>query len=79
MVDPSPPASATYRWITACFTNDRHADQTCFPVDQTTQRVIGYHLLAEDAGSIACAVTIGGTSYSSDLFTLHVSGMIMLI
>ena len=75
MVDPSPPAGATYRWSTSCFTNDIHTDQTCFPIGQTTQIVTGYHLLAEDAGPIACTVTIGGIDYASDLFTLRVSGM----
>ena len=78
MVDPSPPAGATYQWNTGgCFTNDRHFDQTCFPVGQTTQSVTGYHLLAEDAGIIACTVTIGGVNYASDTFTLHVSGKCM--
>ena len=76
MVDPSPPAGATYQWNTGgCFTNDRHTDQTCFPVDQTTQSVTGYHLLAEDAGPIACTLRIGGVNYPSDIFTLRVSGM----
>ena len=75
MMDPSPPAGATYRWNTGrCFTNGRHNTPTCFPVGQTTQSVIGYHLLAKDAGSIACAVTIGGVEYVSDVFTLRVSG-----
>ena len=75
MVNPIPPAGATYRWITACFTNDRHTDQTCFPAGQTTQSVNTDSLLAEDAGSIACIVTISGNDYASDLFTLRVSGI----
>ena len=75
MVDPSPPAGATYRWSTSCFTNNRHDTQTCFPAGQTTQSVNTNSLLAEDAGSIACTVTISGTNYASDLFTLRVSGM----
>ena len=78
MVDPSPPASATYWWITeTCFTNDRHNTPTCFPAGQTTQSVTGYHLLAEDAGHIACAVSIGGVGYASDVFRLRVSGTCM--
>ena len=75
MVEPSPPAGATYQWTTACFTNGHHTDQTCFAVGQTTQNVIGYHLLAEDAGSIACTVTIGGVDYTSAPLTLRVSGI----
>jgi len=74
MVDPSPPAGVTYQWITSCFTNSRHWDQTCFPAGQTTQSVTGYYLLAEDAGFIVCTATIGGTNYPSDAFTLRVSG-----
>ena len=79
MVNPSPPASATYQWNTGCFTNNRHAVQACFPVYQTTQSVTGYHLLAEDAGAIACIVTIGGTDYDSDLFGLRISGTCTLL
>ena len=75
MVDPSPPAGATYRWSTSCFTNDRHTDQTCFPAGQTTQSVNADSLLAEDAGSFGCAVTINDVNYGSDLFILRVSGM----
>ena len=76
MVEPSPPASATYQWNTGgCFTNDIHYTPTCFPTGQTTQTVTGYHLLAEDAGAITCIVTIGGVDYVSDVFTLRVSGI----
>jgi len=79
MVDPSPPAGATYRWSTwGCFTNFYHSVPTCFPAGQTTQSVTGYNILAEDAGYIACTVTIGGTDYASDfdsVFRLRVSGM----
>ena len=75
MVDPSPPAGATYRWNTACFVNNAHNTQTCFPFGQTTQSVTGYHLLAEDAGNIFCTVNISGDDYSSDQFTFRVSGM----
>ena len=73
--DGSVPAVTNYQWNTAaCFTNDRHNTPTCFPVGQTTKSVTGYHLLAEDAGTTACTVTIGGVDYASDLFTLRISG-----
>jgi len=75
MVDPLPPAGATYRWNTLCFTNNVHSDQTCFPFGQTTQSVTGYHLLAEDAGNIFCTVFISGVDYSSSQYSLRVSGM----
>ena len=77
MVDPSPPAGATYQWNTGgCFTNHRHYYPTCFPNGQTTQSVTGYHLLAEDAGTITCTVIIDGTTYTSDILTLRVSGTV---
>ena len=75
MVDPSPPADAAYRWITACFTNNIHRDQTCFPTGQITQSVTANNLLAEDAGSIFCRVTIGSSDFVSDLFKLRISGI----
>jgi len=75
MVDPSPPNGVTYRWITACFTNNIRTDQTCFPHGKTTQSVTANNLLAEDAGSIACGVTIGSSDFASDLFKLRISGI----
>ena len=76
MVDPSPPAGATYQWNTGgCFTNNAHNTPTCFPTGQTTQNIIGYNLLAEDAGNITCTVTINGGSITSGTFTLRISGM----
>ena len=76
MVDPSPPADTTYQWnTTGCFTNNRHNYPTCFPDGQTTQSVTGYHLLAEDAGTITCTVTTGGVDYISESLTLGISGI----
>ena len=76
MVDPSPPAGATYQWNTGgCYTNVRHNTPPCFPNDQTTQNITGNNLLAEDAGTITCNVTIGGVDYTSGPLTLRISGM----
>ena len=44
------------------------------PLDNIGQ-VTGYHLLAEDAGTIACVVTIGGVNYTGAPLTLRVSGI----
>jgi len=75
MADPSPPAGSTYWWNTVgCFTNGHITTPTCFPHDQTTQSVTGYHLLAKDAGIITCTVTIGGDDYTSEPLTLRISG-----
>ena len=77
LVYPIPPASTTYQWsTTGCFTNDRHDYPTCFPTGQTTQSVTGYHMLAEDAGPIACSAIIYGINFISDIFTLRVSGTV---
>ena len=76
VVNSSPsPSGITYRWnTTGCFTNEKHRDSTCFPTGQITQSVIGNNLLAEDAGTISCIVTINDTNYTSDPLTLRISG-----
>jgi len=76
MVDPSPPGGATYQWNTGgCFTNGHIITPTCFPTGQTTQSVTGNSLLAHDAGTISCAVTIGSDAYTSGPLTLRISGI----
>ena len=77
MVNPTPSSSVTYRWNTAgCYTNSKFtgSNPECFPHDQTTQKVTGNDLNAEDAGNITCTVTISGRDYTSQLFTLRISG-----
>jgi len=75
MVDPSPPAGASYWWTTTgCFTNSC-GEMRCFPAGQTTQNVTGDNLLAEDAGTINCTVTIFGVNYTSGSLTLRISGI----
>ena len=65
-----------YQWdTTGCFTNNARNTPTCFPTGQTTQSVTGNNLLAEDAGTITCAVTIGVVDYTSDPLTLRISGI----
>jgi len=64
-----------YQWnTTRCFTNDLHTIPTCFPTGQTTQSVTDNNLLAEDAGTITCTVTINGVDYTSGPLTLRISG-----
>ena len=77
MVDPTPLSSVTYQWNTVgCYTNSRFtgSNPQCFPHGQTTQSVTGNDLLAEDAGTITCTVTISGSDYTSEPFTLRISG-----
>ena len=78
MVDPTPSSSITYRWnTTGCYTNTPRFTRNgpeCFPRGQTTQNVTGNDLNAEDAGTITCTVTISGSDYTSEPFTLRISG-----
>jgi len=69
------PNGTSFQWNTGgCFTNDFNSIPMCFPVGQTTQSVTGNNLLAEDAGTITCTVTIGGVDYTSGPLTLRISG-----
>ena len=77
MVNPIPSSSVTYQWnTTGCYTNAQFTDSNpvCFPHSQTTQNVTGNDLNAEDAGTITCTVTISGSDYTSEPFTLRISG-----
>ena len=77
MVNPTPTSSVTYQWnTTGCYNNSRFtpSNPECFPHNQTTQNVTGNDLNAEDAGTITCTVTISGSDYTSEPFTLRISG-----
>ena len=67
----------SYRWNTAgCYTHPNHnnGNPACFPDGQTTQIVTGNDVTAEDAGTITCTVTISGSDYTSEPYTLRISG-----
>ena len=69
--------TATYQWnTTGCYTNTAHnsGNPTCFPTGQTTQNVTDNNLLADDAGTITCTVTVNGVDFTSDPLTLRISG-----
>ena len=77
MVEPSSLTVTSYQWNTAgCYTNSKFTPSIpeCFPHGQTTQNVTGNDLNAEDAGTITCTVTISGSDYTSEPFTLRISG-----
>ena len=77
MVNPTPSSSVTYRWnTTGCYTNSKFtgSNPQCFPHGRTTRSVTGNNLNAEDAGTITCTVTISGSDYTSEPFTLRISG-----
>ena len=76
MVKPIP-LSATYYWnTTGCYThpNRNSGNPSCFPDGQTMQSVTDDDVTAEDAGTITCIVTINGVNYTSEPFTLRISG-----
>ena len=65
-----------YQWnTTGCYVNNR-GERRCFPTGQTTQNVTGNDLLAEDAGTISCTVTVNSESFTSGPFTLRISGTV---
>ena len=71
------PNGITYQWNTdGCYNNSQFtgSNPECFPHGQTTQSVTGNNLNAEDAGIITCTVTISGSDYTSEPFTLRISG-----
>ena len=77
MVNPTPSSSVTYHWNTAgCYINSKFtgSNPQCFPHGRTRQSVTGNNLNAEDAGTITCTVTISGSDYTSEPFTLRISG-----
>ena len=77
MVNPTPSSTVTYKWdTTGCYTNSKFtfSNPECFPHGETTQNVTGNDLNAEDAGTITCTVTINSSDYTSEPFTLRISG-----
>jgi len=77
MVNTSVPADTTYQWeTTECYTNVGHngGNPTCFPTGGMMATVSDNNVTAEDAGTITCSATINGTNYTSEPFTLRISG-----
>ena len=67
----------SYHWnTTGCYTHHgfNNGNPRCFPHGQTTQNVTDDDVTAEDAGTITCTVTINGSDYTSEPFTLRISG-----
>ena len=81
LLNPLPTSSVSlvvsYQWNTAgCYNNlnFNNGNPRCFTNGQTTRDVTGTNLTAEDASTITCTVTISGSDYTSDSFTLRISG-----
>ena len=67
----------SYQWdTTGCYANPNFngGNPRCFPDSQTTQSVTDDDVTAEDAGTIACTVTISGNLHTSESITLRISG-----
>ena len=72
---PIPSEFVTYQWNTeGCYVNDDD-ERWCFPAGKTAETVRVNNLLAKDAGTITCTATVHGENYTSDNFTLRISGM----
>ena len=75
--DGSPFTVTSYYWNTAgCYTHPSRngGNPSCFLEGQRTQSVTDDDVTAEDAGTITCTVTINGVDYTSEPFTLRISG-----
>ena len=70
-VDGSP---VTYYWNDMNYDSTGDSDNACFYGSHTGQNLTINDLLAEDAGTVICIATIGGTNYTSNPLTLHISG-----
>ena len=80
MVDPLPVIRVTYQWnTTRCYThrNYNNGNPGCFPRGQTTRNVTENDLTAEDAGTITCTMTLYNLDYTSEPFTLRISGKLV--
>ena len=66
-----------YKWNDAgCYRHPsfNNSNPRCFPFGMMTQTVTGNDLLPEDAGTITCSVIIDSVNYTSEPFTLRISG-----
>ena len=71
--DKSPANVTSYYWN--CFDHTSGVEDLCFyNSSQTGQNLTINDLLAQDAGTLTCIATIGGTNYTSDSLTLRISG-----
>ena len=68
--------TVTYSWNDAgCYSASRFTNnnQQCFPLGQSSEIVMD-NVIAHDAGTITCTAIINGSNYTSEPFTLRISG-----
>ena len=76
---PAATSDVSYQWnTTGCYSNIHYHSGTprCFAHGQTSQKITGDDLTAEDAGTITCTATIDNIAYSSGPLTLRISGIL---
>ena len=71
-VDESPATVTSYNW--RCLANNPCEFFSAGVSSQTQQNIIRNNLRAQDASTIICTATIGGTEYTSDPLILRISG-----
>ena len=78
--DGSPANVTSYYWnATKCYNSTDGiefsiVDPCFYNGSRTGQNLTGNDLLAQDAGTMICVATIGGTNYTSNNLTLRISG-----
>ena len=76
MPDGSPVTVTSYSWTaTNCYDHTGGINDPCFYGDgRTGYNITENSLLAPDAGTVTCTVTVDGVNFTSDPLTLRVSG-----
>ena len=74
--DGSPVTVTSYSWTAShCYDHTGGVQSPCFySGGHTGYNITGNSLLAPDAGTVSCTVTIGSTNFTSDPLTLRISG-----
>ena len=74
--DGSPVSVTSYSWTaTNCYDRTGGIQNPCFySHGHAKNNITDNHLLAPDAGTVTCTVTIGSVSFTSDPLTLRISG-----
>ena len=74
--DGSPVTVTSYSWTaTNCYNHTGGVQSPCFySGGRTGYNITDNSLLAPDAGTVTCTVTVGSASFTSDPLTLRISG-----
>ena len=76
MPDGSAVTTASYSWTaTNCYNHTGGVQSPCFySGGHTGNNITDNSLLAPDAGTVTCTVTVDGVNFTSDPLTLRISG-----